>query len=56
MFEKEITGSRAVIAALPSLPANVHLALPCHHLYRALTFKVYGGKTNTPSFPTPEDV
>src|SRR5436305_4139060 len=56
MFDREIMGSREVIAALPSLPANVHLALPCHHLYRALTFTLYGGKSKTPEFPTPEDV
>jgi hypothetical protein len=56
MFDREITGSREVIAALPSLPANVHLSLPCHHLYRALTFTLYGGKTKTPRFPTPDDV
>jgi hypothetical protein len=56
MFEREMTGSRQVIAALPALPANVHLALPCHHLYRALTFTLYGGKSKTRLFPTPEDV
>jgi hypothetical protein len=56
MFDREIKGSQKVIAALPSLPANVHVALPCHHLYRALAFTLYGGKTKTPRFPTPEDV
>ena len=56
MFDREIAGSRAVIEALPKLPANVHLALPCHHLYRPLTFESYGNKAQTPVFPTVEDV
>jgi hypothetical protein len=56
MFDNEIAGSRTVMAALPTLPANVHLALPCHHLYRPLAFQSYGGKQQTPVFPTEADV
>jgi len=56
MFDQEIAGSRQVIEALPALPANVHLALPCHHLYRPLAFESYGGKASTPVFPTDADV
>lgn len=56
VFEREIAGSREVIEALPGLPRNVGLALPCHHLYRPLTFESYGGKKKTPAFPTAGDV
>jgi len=56
VFDKEIAGSREVIAALPTLPSNTHLALPCHHLYRQLAFSSYGGKSQTPIFPKREDV
>ncbi len=55
VFDQEIVGSRQVIAALPSLPRNVGIALPCHHLYRPLVFSAYGGKTYTPEFPTVGD-
>jgi hypothetical protein len=56
VFDQEIAGSRRVIDALKDLPSNVHLALPCHHLYRPLTFESYGGKAKTPVFPTSDDV
>ena len=56
MFDQEIAGTRSVIEALPKLPANVDLALPCHHLYRPLAFEAYGGKAKTPIFPTADDV
>jgi len=55
-FDREITASRQVIAALPDLPAHVGVALPCHHLYRALAFSEYGGRGQTPIFPSTEDV
>jgi hypothetical protein len=56
MFDREISGSRAVIAALPDLPKNVGVALPSHHLYRPLAFTEYGGRRKTPPFPTQADV
>lgn len=56
VFEKEIVGSREVIAALAQLPENVGVALPCHHLYRPLVFAENGGKNKTPVFPTADDV
>lgn len=56
VFDREIAGSQEVIAALPGLPPNVHLALPCHHLYRPLAFSEYGGKAKTPVFPTAADI
>jgi hypothetical protein len=56
MFDQEIAGSRAVIEALPNLPSNVNLALPCHHLYRPLAYEAYGGKAKTPLFPTERDI
>jgi hypothetical protein len=55
-FDREITGSREVIAALPGLPKNVGVALPSHHLYRPLAFTEYGGRSQTPAFPTQSDV
>ncbi len=56
VFDHEIEGSREVIAALPNLPRNVGIALPCHHLYRPLAFTEYGGKAKTPVFPLPKDI
>ncbi len=56
VFDHEIEGTREVIAALGSLPKNVHIAMPCHHLYRPLAFKEYGGKAKTPVFPTKADL
>lgn len=56
MFEREIACAREVIDALPSMPPNVHLALPCHHLYRPLTFTENGGKSKTTVFPTRDDI
>ncbi|MCC7264803.1 MAG: hypothetical protein IT369_19980 [Candidatus Latescibacteria bacterium] len=56
VFEREISGTRELIAALPSLPANTHLALPCHHLYRALAFSEYGSRAQPPVFPTTADL
>lgn len=56
VFKNEIRGSREVIALLPGMPANTHLALPCHHLYRPLVYQMFGGKKDTPVFPAPEDV
>lgn len=56
VFDQEIIGSREVIDAMPNLPANVHFALPCHHLYRPLAFESYGSKSITPIFPTSDDV
>jgi hypothetical protein len=56
MFDKEISGSREVIAALPNLPQNVGVGLPCHHHYRPLAFTEYGGKAKTPLFPVKSDV
>lgn len=56
VFDREIVGSREVIAALPDLPQNVGVALPGHHLYRPLTFTQYGGQSHTPPFPTQTDV
>jgi hypothetical protein len=56
VFDREIAGTREVIAALPGLPANVGLAMPCHHLYRQLAFDSYGGKRHTPVFPTAADL
>lgn len=56
VFDREITGSREVIAAIGSMPANVGLALPCHHLYRPLAFDSYGGRAATPVFPTAADL
>lgn len=55
MFDKEITASREVMAALPSMPSNVGIGLPCHHHYRPLTFLQYGGRNATPLFPTRAD-
>lgn len=56
VFDNEIRGSREVIAALDGMPPNVHLAMPCHHLYRPLVYQTKGGKANTPVFPLPEDI
>lgn len=56
VFDREIVGSREVIAMLADTPSNVHLALPCHHLYRALVFSVNGSKAATPVFPTAADL
>lgn len=56
VFDNEIRGSKEVIAAMPNLPSNVHLALPCHHLYRQLAYKSYGSKAATPIFPTKSDI
>lgn len=56
VFDREIAGSKEVIAAMPALLSNTHLALPCHHLYRQLTFASYGGKEQTPQFPTAKDI
>jgi hypothetical protein len=56
VFSKETPGSQAVVAALRGMPANVHLALPCHNLYRPLVFSSFGGKRQTPVFPTLADV
>ncbi|WP_428307935.1 hypothetical protein [Lacipirellula sp.] len=56
VFSKETPGSQAVVAALSGMPANVHLALPCHNLYRPLVFSAFGGKQQTPVFPTLADV
>lgn len=56
VFEREISGTRELIAGLPSLPANTHLALPCHHHYRALAFSEYGSRARTPLFPTAADL
>ncbi|MCX7018316.1 MAG: hypothetical protein WCK47_11925 [bacterium] len=55
-WDRETAQSREVIGALPSLPPNVHPALPCHHLYRPLVFESYGGKTATPPFPSAADM
>ena len=56
MFDREISGSREVIAALADLPANTGVGLPCHHHYRPLAFSEYGGKAKTPLFPIKADV
>ncbi len=56
VFDQEIVGTRAVIAALETMPENVGLGLPCHHLYRPLCFDAYGGRANTPRFPTADDL
>ncbi len=56
VFDREIAGSREVIEALPALPDNVGLGLPCHHLYRPLAFSSYGSKAQTPVFPTEADL
>ena len=56
MFDREISGSREVIAALPDLPRNTGVGLPCHHHYRPLAFAEYGGKAKTPLFPVKVDV
>lgn len=56
VFDREITGSREVIASMQAMPANVGLALPCHHLYRPLAFDSYGSKAATPVFPTAADL
>lgn len=56
VFDGEIVGTREVIEALPSMPDNVHLAMPCHHLYRPLAYESYGGKSKTPVFPTEADL
>jgi hypothetical protein len=56
MFDREISGSREVIAALPELPKSVGVALPCHHHYRPLAFTEYGGRAKTPLFPVSADV
>jgi hypothetical protein len=55
-WDREAANSRQVIDALPSLPPNVHLALPCHHVYRPLVFESYGGRAATPPFPSPDDM
>jgi len=56
VFEREISGTRELIGAYADLPPNTHLALPCHHLYRALAFSEYGTKAQTPVFPTAADL
>ncbi len=56
VFKNEIRGSREVMEQLHAMPPNTHLTLPCHHLYRPLVFQQYGGKENTPVFPTWDDV
>lgn len=56
IFDREITGSREVIAALPDLPKNVGIGLPSHHHYRPLTFSEYGGQKQTPLFPEARDI
>ncbi len=56
VFDREISGTREVIAALPTLPKNVGVALPCHHHYRPLAFTEYGGRDKTPLFPVEADV
>ncbi len=56
MFDQEIIGSREVIAALPNLPRNTGVALPCHHHYRPLAFTEYGGRSKTPLFPVQADI
>lgn len=56
VFEKESLGSKEVIDAIPSLPSNVHLTLPCHNLYRQLVFESFGGKEKTPVFPREQDL
>jgi len=56
MFDREISGSQEVIAALPEMPRNVGIGLPCHHHYRPLTFTEYGGRAKTPLFPTKDDI
>ena len=56
VFDNEIRGSRAVIDQLDAMPKNTHLALPCHHLYRPLVYTTKGGKSNTPVFPTRDDI
>jgi hypothetical protein len=56
VFDHEITGTREVCHALPDLPSNVHLALPCHHLYRPLVYSTYGSRTLTPAFPLRSDL
>jgi hypothetical protein len=56
VFDREITGSREVIAALPGLPKNVGIALPSHHHYRPLVFSEYGGRAKTPLFPERQDI
>ncbi len=56
VFDHEISGTREVIQSLAKMPPNVGLALPCHHLYRPLALKEYGGKAKTPLFPTRDDL
>jgi hypothetical protein len=56
VFDREVTGSREVIAALPGLPKNVGIALPSHHHYRPLVFSEYGGRAKTPLFPERQDI
>lgn len=56
VWDMELTGSREVIAALPRLPNNTHLALSCSHLYRPLAHGSYGSRGATPQFPTAEDL
>ena len=56
LYEKEISASREVIDLLEAMPQNTHIALPCHHLYRALTYSSYGSKAKTPEFPAASDV
>lgn len=56
VFDREISGSREVFAALPSLPKNVGVALPSHHHYRPLTLSEYGGRDKTPLFPAATDI
>lgn len=56
VFDREISGSREVIAALPNLPKNVGVALPCHHHYRPLALSEYGGRAKTPLFPVEADI
>jgi hypothetical protein len=55
-WDIDMAKTREVIDALESLPPNVHLALPCHHLYRPLTFMLHGGQSQTPRFPDTEDI
>jgi hypothetical protein len=56
VFERETEANREVIVAIPRLPANTHLAMPCHNLYRQLVFNSFGGKQTTPEFPTRADL
>jgi hypothetical protein len=56
VFDHEISATQEVVAALPTLPKNTHLGLPCHHLYRPLAFTSYGGRSKTPKYPVRADL